>query len=249
MTASHPRAQERRDRAAAARQAAARAAHRRRNRRRLAVLAAALVALVTVGIVIQSQRGGVNENAAVPPGLVDGVGVPVGAATAPVAVQVYEDFQCPACQRFELTAGDTITQLVEAKTIRVTYFTMAFLDSASTTKYSTRAANAGGCAVQAGTFPAFHRALYEAQPAEGTAGLSDQRLIEIGKATGATGSKGDRFATCVQDQQFLDWTATVTDYASRKGVNSTPTVFVDGKKLTDLTAEGLQQAVTAAAKS
>lgn len=244
MTASHTRDQERR--AAAARAAALRAAHKRRVRRRMTVLAAALVALVAVGVVVQAQRGGVATAAKVPPGLVDGVGVPVGDPTAPVAVQVFEDFQCPACQRFELATHPVIEELLAAKKIHVTYYTMAFLDGASTTRYSTRAASAGGCAVQAGTFPAFHGALYEAQPPEGSAGLTDQRLIEIGRATGASGAAGEKFASCVKDAQFRAWTRTVTDYSSRHGVVQTPTVRIGGKALTDLSPAGFRAAVTAA---
>jgi protein-disulfide isomerase len=38
-----------------------------------------------------------------------------------------------------------------------------------------------------------------------------------------------------------------TDRASKDGVTSTPTVLVDGKKLADLSANGLTAAVTAAA--
>ena len=63
----------------------------------------------------------------------------VGESGAPVTVQVVEDFQCPACQQFEAASGTVLDQLVAAGEIRVEYRGIAFLDQASTTRYSSRA--------------------------------------------------------------------------------------------------------------
>ena len=53
-------------------------------------------------------------------------------------------------------------------------------------------------------------------------------------------------AADIEQRTYADWVAKSTDQASKDGVTGTPTVVVDGKKLTDLSAAGLTAAVTAA---
>ncbi len=56
-----------------------------------------------------------------------------------------------------------------------------------------------------------------------------------------------RFTTCVNQGTYDGWIAKSTDDASRRGVNQTPTVFVDGQAVSSAaTAKGLQDAVDAA---
>lgn len=238
----------------AARRAAEAAARARAERRRRTVLGGAVAAVlvvvaVVVAIVVQSQRTATPDDAATPAGTVDGgTAVEVGAADAPVTLDVYEDFQCPMCASFEAEAGGTIQQLVDDGEVVVRYRPMAFLDRASSTGYSTRALNAAAVVLdRAGpeAFTRFHELLFTEQPAEGTAGLDDDRLVELAARAGAT---GDDVAEGIRDREFEDWTATVTDAASRAGITGTPTVLVDGVALDpgQLTAEGLAAAVAAA---
>jgi len=72
----------------------------------------------------------------------EGDGVVVG--DGPVQVDAYIDFLCPFCRRFEVSSGPTLTALVTGHQIRIAYHPMNFLDQASTTRYSTRAAAASG---------------------------------------------------------------------------------------------------------
>ena len=74
-----------------------------------------------------------------------GDGVVVG--DGPVLVDVYIDFQCPFCRRFELSSGTTLAAMVVEHQISIAYHPMNFLDQASTTHYSTRAAASSGCSV------------------------------------------------------------------------------------------------------
>jgi protein-disulfide isomerase len=239
----------------AAKRAAEEAARARAERRRRAVLggvAAAVVLAVVVVIVIlvQSQRTATSADAAVPAGTTeDGTAVPVGDSGAPVVVDVYEDFQCPACAQLESIAGPTFAQLVDDGRIVLRYRPIAFLDQASTTDYSTRALNAAGVVLDAAgpdAFLSFHDALFAEQPPEGGAGLSDDRLAELAAEAGADGSAVEQD---IRELRFEDWTAQVTDAASRAGVTGTPTVLVDGERLdpAQLSPEGIEAAVTAAA--
>jgi protein-disulfide isomerase len=105
------------------------------------------------------------------------------------------------------------------------YHPMNFLDEASTTSYSTRAAAASGCAADQGRFADYAHALFVHQPPEGGPGLSDAELASIGHQVGLTDAA---FAACLSDAPYLDWPSYVTARATAAGVSATPTVLVAG---------------------
>lgn len=165
-------------------------------------------------------------------------GVRVGNQQAPVLVDVYEDFQCPICNELEQSGlGTDLAAKIKATNIKVNYHVMSFLDSLSNgNKYSSRAANAGYCASDESpdAFAKFHDILFgktsgaNNQPAEGSKGKPDSQLISWGKDAGITSAA---FSTCVTSNQHKDLVAAVTEAASKRGVNGTPTVFVAGKRV------------------
>jgi protein-disulfide isomerase len=173
----------------------------------------------------------------------DGSGIVVGGG--PVVVDVYEDFICPACGQFEKVSGPTLDQLVANGKVKIIYHPVVFLDRFSTTQYSTRSSAASGCAADGGKFREYARGLFAKQPPEGSAGLSDDELIQIG---GSVGLIDPTFAKCVRDGKFRPWTTHVTDAASARGVNATPTVLVAGKAVEQPTPENIIAAVDAAHK-
>ena len=230
-------------------EAAARAAADRRRRTVVGGVAAAvvLVLVVIVVVVVQTRRTSTSADAPTPPGVTDGYAFAVGSADAPVTMDVYEDFQCPVCAQLEATSGSTIAQLVDDGTVQVRYHGMAFLDGASTTEYSTRALNAAAVVAESGAdaFRAFHDLLFADQPAEGTAGLTDDQLIAHAATAGA---RGESVESGIRDLRYEDWVAAATDQASSDGVTGTPTVLVDGEAVDNaqLTPEGITAAVAAA---
>ena len=233
-----------------ARAAAAMAEQRRRERQRRARVVAigaalAVALLVVLGVAWQSSRTTSASTGATPTSATASGGFVVGVPAAKVEVRVYADFLCPVCGQFEQSTGPTLDSLVQAGTIRVEYHPIAILDRASSTQYSTRSASAAACAAEADKFRPFAEALYREQPAEGSAGLTDARLVEIGSSVGITGKD---FASCVNDHRFTGWATRVTDSASKAGIVQTPTVLVNGTPLADRSPAGLQAAVAAAAK-
>jgi protein-disulfide isomerase len=151
----------------------------------------------------------------------DGVLIGHGA----VRVDAFIDFLCPFCRRFELSSGKALASLVADGRVSLAYHPMNFLDEASTTNYSTRAAAASGCAADRRRFAEYAHALFVNQPPEGGAGLSDTELAGLGRAAGLADAA---FAACVSDAPYLDWPPYVTAHATALGVNATPTVLVDG---------------------
>jgi protein-disulfide isomerase len=167
-------------------------------------------------------------------------GVAVGNPDAPVTIDLYLDFQCPACAQYEQQTGATIDELVASGRAGVVYHPVAYLNRFSSTQYSSRSSAAAGCAADAGVLPRFAQLLFANQPPEGGDGLPDEQLATLGTQAGA----GSGFAGCVQDGRYADWTRSVTEAASRAGITATPTVLVNGREV-ERTAEALRAAVAA----
>ncbi|WP_300011583.1 thioredoxin domain-containing protein [Pseudonocardia sp.] len=187
------------------------------------VLVVLFAGAVGVGVYLTQRSAG---DVVVPPGATAS-GVVVGPETAPTTLDVYLDFQCPACQAYEQQSGSTIEELVDSGAARVVYHPVAYLDRFSGTEYSTRSSAASGCAAEAGVFPQYLDLLFANQPPEGGDGLTQDTLIALGEQAGA----GPDFATCVAEDRYTAWTAALTDEASRAGITSTPTVLADGVEI------------------
>ncbi|MEW2381339.1 thioredoxin domain-containing protein [Micromonospora sp. NPDC047707] len=217
-------------------------ARERRRKRTLWVSVAAVAVLVVAGLigwsVYSSQRA---DEYTAPPGANDaGTGIVYG--SGPVTIDVYEDYLCPACKQFEEVSGETIDQLADQGKVRVVFHPVAYLNRYSTTEYSTRASAASGCAAAGGKFREFTEALFERQPSEGGAGLSDDQLVDIGVEVGLD---RDTFGSCVRDDTYHAWTEHVTEEASEAGITGTPTILVNGQPVADRSPEGIRAAVEA----
>jgi protein-disulfide isomerase len=215
------------------------------NRTAIIVVAAVVVlALAVGGFVLWQRSGSSGDVAATYPVAVEGAVVTAG--TGPVVVDVYEDYLCPQCERFENRYGGEIKTALNEGRITVKYHTIAILDRLTEPQgYSTRAANAAICAATAGIYPGYHEKLFAEQPAEGGSGLTDEQLVAFGTELGA----GPDFATCVTSGANAQAVGAETDRAAADpaletdGNFGTPTVTVGGQKI-DLNDTGwLQDAI------
>lgn len=62
------------------------------------------------------------------------------------------------------------------------------------------------------------------QPPEGSDGLNDEELVQLGLQSGLD----EAFGPCVRAGKYLAWAEYVTAMAVARGVNGTPSVYVDG---------------------
>lgn len=217
------------------------------NRTPLIIVVVVVAVAVIVGLTVWFTTRG-SGAATAPTYTAQVTGGVVTAGTGPVTVEVYEDYLCPQCERFEERYGSEITAALNAGQISVRYHGIAILDRASNPEgYSTRAANAALCAVPAGVFPTYHQKLFDSQPAEGSAGLSDAQLVAFGTELGATGD----FAGCVQGATNAATVGTETRASAddptlqTNGRFGTPTVAIGGTKIDLNDSNWLKDAIAA----
>ncbi|GAB3259602.1 DsbA family protein [Kineosporia babensis] len=203
-----------------------------------------LVAVIVGSFVLvqNTRRGEAVADTAAPANLGPSNSITQGDDDAPVKVVVYEDFQCPYCAEFEAANREQLTAYVDRGDVQVQYRPIAFLDRASTDQYSTRALNAAAAVFDRApeSFVDFHNLLFDNQPTEGGAGLSNEQLIDYAAEAGATEPE---IASAVRDLTYEGWTARITEQASKEGISGTPTVQVNGTSLESLDAISLKTAV------
>jgi protein-disulfide isomerase len=214
------------------------------NRTPAIVVAVVLVVAVAVGLGVWLTRG--SDGDVTPNYPVVASGAVVTSGNGPVVIDVYEDYLCPFCERFEERYGNELTTALNAGQITVRFHTIAILDRLTNPPgYSTRAANAALCAVPAGIYPAYHKKLFEEQPAEGSAGLTTEQLVGFGTDLGAPAD----FAECVNTNAHTNAVAAETEAATSdpalqgNGQFGTPTVAVNGTKVDLNDTNWLQNAI------
>jgi len=177
-----------------------------------------LVVVVVGGIWWQVQRSTVDEVAdpgpQVPSERLDD-GVAIGTADAPV-VDIYLDFLCPHCAELEDRVGAAVADMAVEGEARFVMHPITLIDPTE----SARSAAAFGCAAGSESMLGFQKALFE----NASGGFSTERLIEIGASVGLTDSA---FVQCVENESDADWAAAVDAAATERGVEGTPTIFVN----------------------
>ena len=239
---------ERRDRAAAAR-AEAQAGEKRRERTVRIIGAVAVLAVVAgiIGVAVVARNADDNANAIdvieadpsapVPDGVLGAdsewaYGVPYGTAgdDAPV-LELWEDFQCPACGSLEEANGEGIAEAAETGIARVIWRPTAFLDRNLGNDSSNRAIGAWGCAIDEGFTREYHDAVYANQPEEEGDGWSNSELVSIAEEVGMSGATLESFSACVDDETYRAWAANSTQEFYNQGVAGTPFGKIDGVEI------------------
>jgi protein-disulfide isomerase len=209
------------------------------DRRRSAVVWAAVVAALVL-LVILAVRLGSDSGPPLPDG-VDALdaGLAVG-DDAPVVLDEWFDFACPACATASEALSRTIGDLVDSGDVQVVYHPLSFV----TPTGSALAANAFGCASDEGLAREFHAAVLSAQGEDGDEFTNDQ-LIDIGADVGI---EGESFAECVTQQTYQEWVDNVAASGLDAGIAVTPTFVVNGEPVVvdDNDPQVLREQVTAA---
>jgi protein-disulfide isomerase len=181
--------------------------------------------IVTVGVIFSIISNRANSNFEIPAAVSasDGYGIVLNPAASP-KIDVYVDYQCPACRTFEQINGGYLKEVIAQKKAKVVFHLMTFIGPESIL-----AANAAACSADENKFVDMNLALFQNQPAgENTGKWGNETLIALGNSIGIT---TDSFKKCVTDGKYVKWTRNITVESGKANVNSTPTVLVNGKPL------------------
>lgn len=203
----------------------AKAQERRRNLMVGGVVAAVVAIVATVLVLVTLGNQDVDATAA---GESD-YGLVVGSTDAPREVVIYEDFLCPFCGQLELTVRERLDAAVEAGEANVEYRPLGFLGRID--DYSPEAANAFAVVLDASgpeVARKYHDLLFDEQPPESGPFPDTDDLVELAVEAGAR--EGD-VRPGIEDMAFEGWVDAANEAASQEGVNSTPSVFVDGERI------------------
>jgi protein-disulfide isomerase len=162
----------------------------------------------------------------------DGTVITYGNKNAKNTLTVYEDPRCPYCAMFEQANGATVKKLADEGRFKVEYHFATFLDDALGGKGSKRALNALGAAAQQGPaqFLALHGVLYANHPDEHDDAFANTGHL-LALASKVHGLRTPAFDRAVRDLTYMPWVEKVSKSFDHSGVQGTPTVLLNGRKL------------------
>jgi protein-disulfide isomerase len=172
-------------------------------------------------------------------------GKTLGAQDAKVVIQEFADFQCPYCGRFALTTEkNVIDSLVATGNVRFEYHHFIVVDGNTRGTESRRAAEASECANEQGEFWNFQRMVFTNQNGEGKGAFADRRLKAFAETLGLDTAA---FNTCFDSSKYAQAVQADERMGASLGINSTPSLFVNGQPISNpLDFNEIQSAVQAA---
>jgi len=233
--ATKPMSNKEKQRLRAERAAAALKEKQRRERRRQILTATGVVVaialVVGVGFLFNSMRDDTQETAdqIPPPG--SQYGLTIGSADAPHQVVVYEDFLCPICGEFEAAGHEELAQLADQGKVQIEYRPFVLLDRLG--PYSSHATMVWSLVLQQDgpdVAQKFHDLLFANQPSEEGPFPSQEELVAL---AGQAGADTTKLQSAIDAGDGIDWPVNATDSAESLGVESTPTITLDGEPFTD----------------
>ncbi len=175
---------------------------------------------------------------AIPAGLTQD-GQTLGSATAPVTLDMWGDFQCPACAKFVNTVEpELIDRYVSPGLIKFRFNDYTFIGPESFD-----AAVAAACAADQDKFWGYDGYLYANQGLENAGIFSKDFLAAVADSVGLDRKAYD---TCVADPAKLDAVKASTAAGSKIGVTQTPSLSINGTVLTFTTYAELYAQIDAA---
>ena len=148
-----------------------------------------------------------------------------GSASAPVEIVEFADFQCPACENYAtITEPDVMKRIVEPGLARYVFYDFPLQMHPN----AWPASHAAACADDQGKFWEMHDVIFREQPnwarERNPKGSFERLAREIGLDVAA-------WETCYDERRHERRIAANLAEGERRGVNSTPTFFVNGRKV------------------
>lgn len=152
----------------------------------------------------------------------------LGDPNAPVKIDVYEDFQCPACRRYSLETEPLIVKnLVATGKVYYVFHHYPFLDGpgAGSNGESDQSASASMCASEQDKFWEMRDTIFANWNGENQGAFDDRRLAAFAETTGLDMTA---FNACFEAKKYTAEIQADFDKGNEVGVQGTPSVFVNG---------------------
>jgi protein-disulfide isomerase len=198
--------------------------------------AVVIAAVIVVGALVLTSKSGPPSTIYAPnppiasvltPTSIPTNGLTLGDPKAPHTIDLWEDYQCPACEAFTRdTEPQVVTNYVQNGKFKIVFHDWLTIDSKKAGAHeSLDAANAARCAADQSMFWPYHDWLYANQYSENSGAFTKDRLKTMGQMVGLKDL--NKFNSCVdngthnaeiqgeQAQPLSSW-------------QGTPTIIVDG---------------------
>ncbi len=186
-----------------------------------------IAALVIAGIIIIPNLQSIGTIATVVPNpRPQAQGMAMGDPNAPVKLDVYSDFQCPACKSFaQNVEPQLIDQYISKGLVHLTYRPFRVIGPESD-----RAAQAAYCASDQNKFWEYHDILYANWTGEEVGDFSDRRLKAYAESIQLNTSA---FNQCFSSGKYRGQVQEDQIAGNQIKVSFTPSVFVNGTLVAD----------------
>lgn len=184
--------------------------------------AGVLFILIIVGVVMLSNRGTSAADVAPPDVPAEWVNDNVlGNPDAPVTVQAWEDFLCPACQQWTAQVKPNLFRdYIQTGDVKLEFHHFPLQMHAPGAEMAAMAAE---CAADQGAFWPYHDRLF-IEASRGQPAMRVERLIDYAKDLGLDERA---FQQCITSQEHRNAVTASVTQAIALGLGSTPSILVD----------------------
>lgn len=207
---------------------------------RMLPLSILMAAVLISGSVIYSvsHKSGVGGQANLPGSGNDGANVDssvkiesddvvLGDPKAPVTIIEFGDYQCPFCGKFFKETEPLIREnYIKTGKVKMVWRDFAFLGPESLS-----AAEAAHCSADQNKYWEYHDALMTEEIRDGSEHNGNLNEVKFKELAKNLGMNVDSFSGCISLGKYKSLVKKLYDSAVELGVNSTPTLFINGRKV------------------
>lgn len=201
----------------------------------------AIVAVV-VGLIVFNERRTISAPVSQPDVPAEWINrTSLGSPDAPVVIQLWEDFLCPACQTFSRTVKpQLVEEYVKTGKVRLEFNHFPLQQHAPGSFLTALAAE---CAADQNLFWPYHDKAFQVISAEQQRGATFEKLTEFARTVGLNEQE---FQACMTAQRHQSTINASLARASQLGLRFTPSVIVNGQLLENSSYPSVKAAIDAA---
>lgn len=199
-----------------------------------AIVVVLVAAAIIAGLVLAQNREEPVDNQADPVNLsADGKGLVVNPDTeSDTVVEVFFDYQCPACGALERSTGGEMLAGAERGDYQLVYRPMNFMEANVGNDMSTKGITASVCYAEVGDYGAYSNAVFMHQPQQPGEAYTDELFRDtIPAELGLGAPELEQFHSCLDSGKYDGFADHSNEQASRDRVTATPTIRVNGNEM------------------